>query len=234
MKLYPVVLLILLIPRKSYRSLALGVGCFTVLTFASLLYLGPTLPMAWHGCLHNVFGYQSLRVSTWSFHEQAEDHSVFGIVKMAAIAMGHASADLTPAYYLCGGVLFAIVFFARLRTMPLANQLLAVSVFMVMLPPVSYYYTLAHLYAPGAGAGLPCVRSAQADLAIPGLYATVMLFLPLFACYTLLTYPTFLLYGGPLQAVCLLALFGCALRFPFASPSAPAAARAGRRNAQPA
>ena len=32
--------------------------------------------------------------------------------------------------------------------MPVANQLLALTAFMVMLPPISYFYTLVHLYAP--------------------------------------------------------------------------------------
>ena len=32
--------------------------------------------------------------------------------------------------------------------MPQSNQLLAVTAFMVMFPPVSYFHTLVHLYAP--------------------------------------------------------------------------------------
>jgi hypothetical protein len=42
-----------------------------------------------------------------------------------------------------------------------------------------------------------------------------LLFVPLFAAYTLFTFRRVLLFDGLVQAVLLLILFACALRFPF-------------------
>ena len=64
--------------------------------------------------------------------------------------------------------------------MPAANQLLALTAFMVAFPPISYFYTLVHLYAPltvlvflavraekaGVILGLENYMSAEANLSI--------------------------------------------------------------------
>ena len=148
MKLYPIVLLILLLPRRRYGAIVLGVVTFVGATVLSLWWLGPTISIAWHGSLQSVFGYQGLRVSEFSLRELAANHSIFGLVKVVALAFHLPQAKLTLPYYACGAVLLGLVFFGRLWKMPVANQLLAVSVFMVSLPTVSYFHTLANLYAP--------------------------------------------------------------------------------------
>jgi hypothetical protein len=99
--------------------------------------------------------------------------------------------------------------------MPVANQLLAVSVFMVLLPPISYYHALVHLYAPLLMLMFLAIRAERAGVRVQGLELTVMLFVPLFASFTLFTFPSFFLFDGLVQAVLLVVLFGCALRFPF-------------------
>ena len=50
---------------------------------------------------------------------------------------GRAALALVKPYYVCGGLLFAAIFFGRLRRMPVVNQLLAVSIFMLMLPTIA-------------------------------------------------------------------------------------------------
>jgi hypothetical protein len=103
--------------------------------------------VAWHGAVKNVFRYQGIRVGEWSLHELAANHSVFGLAKLMAVAVGLPLARLTLPYYACGAALMGWVFFARLWRMPMANQLLALTAFMVALPPISYFYALVHLYA---------------------------------------------------------------------------------------
>lgn len=105
--------------------------------------------------------------------------------------------------------------------MPVANQLLAVSAFMLMFPPISYFYTLVHLYAPFLVLVFLAIRSDQAGVRIPGLATTVFLILPLFTSFMLLTYPRVMLFGGLIQALLLTSLFISALSFPFAEPSRP-------------
>jgi hypothetical protein len=215
MKLYPVVLLALLLPPRKWRAFVIGVATFIGSTMLSARWLGPTMREALLGSLHNVFGYQGLRVSQWSLHELMANHSVFGLAKFVAMVAGLPLAKLTLPYYACGAVVLGVAFFGRLWKMPVANQLLALTVFMVMLPPVSYFYTLVHLYAPLVLLVFVALQAERAGVRVPGLKLTMLLFLPLLSTYMLFSYPRIFVYGGLVQGAVLLWLFGCAVRFPF-------------------
>jgi Glycosyltransferase family 87 len=215
-KLYPVILLSLLLPRGRWRAFGVGVATFIGATVLSLAWLGPTIGVAWHGLMQSVFGYQGMRVSELTWHELAANHSVIGLVKFMATVTGISMATLTLPYYACGAVMMGLAFFGRLWKMPAANQLLAVTSFMVMFPPISYFYTLVHLYPPFLLLLFLGIRAEQEGLSVPGLRGTVMLFVPIFAPFTLFTYPQADLYGGLIQAFLLIMLFGCALEYPFA------------------
>lgn len=217
-KIYPIIFLVLFWPRRQYRAFALGLSCFAAISLSSMAWLGPSLRMAWAGSLRNVFGYQGKRVGEWNLHELAENHSFFTWVKTVAVVSGHSAAHLTLPYYACGAVIFAALFFGRLSRLPVANQLLGVSTFMVLLPPVSYFYTLVHLYAPWLVLVLLAIRAARARVRIAGLSLTILLFVPVFACFTLFTFTRLLLFGGLMQCTCLVILLLCAALFPFAEP----------------
>jgi hypothetical protein len=215
MKLYPIVLLILLVPRRRYRAIAVGLATFVGTTVLSLAWLGPTIEVAWRGSLRNVFGYQGLRAGEWSLRELVANHSAFEVVKVVATIGGVSPAKLTLPYYACGAAVLGLAFFGRLWKMPVANQLLAVSVFMVLLPPISYYHALVHLYAPLLMLMFLAIRAERAGVRVQGLELTVMLFVPLFASFTLFTFPSFFLFDGLVQAFLLFVLFCRAVRFPF-------------------
>ena len=51
---------------------------------------------------------------------------------------------------------------------------------------------------------------------MPGLMATMLLLVPVFASFMVFTFAQVLLFGGLVQGALLVAVFGCALRFPFA------------------
>ena len=216
MKLFPVILLILLLPRRRFRALAVGVGAFVASTVLSLWWLGPSMGVAWRGSLYNVFGYQGARVQEWTLRELVANHSVMGLVKIVAL-VAHLPLDkLTRPYYVGGALAMGLGFFGKLWKMPAANQLLALSVFMVMFPPISYYHTLVHLCAPFAVLAWVAIRAEQAGVKVRGLQGTILLFVPLFSAFTLMTYPTALLFCGLVQALVLVVLFLCALEYPFA------------------
>ncbi len=216
MKLYPLVLLLLLVPKRRYGALALGIGVFALATWLSLVWLGPTAAIAWHGSLQNVFGYQSLRVQEWSLNELVANHSGFELIKLVAAVTHHSFLRLTLPYYAGCGLLILWVFFKRAQKLPIANQVLVATVFMVLVPTVSYYHTLVHLFAPLL---LLVVVARTRSEPVPGLRMTLLLFVPLFAPYTLFTFPHALLMCGLVQALLLLALLLCALQFPFANSS---------------
>jgi hypothetical protein len=215
MKLYPAVLLILFLPRKKYRAIGMGVATIVVSSLASVAWLGPTIGIAWRGSLHNVFEYQGIRVSEWSQRELMANHSVFGLVKLVALIAGWHPEKLTLPYYACGMVVMLGAFFWKLWRMPVANQLLAVSVFMVALSPISYFHTLVHLYVPVVVLMLVAIRAERVGATVRGLELTVMLCVPLFAATNLFTWPSLAIYNGLMQAVLLLLLFLCGVQYPF-------------------
>jgi hypothetical protein len=217
-KLYPIIFLVLLLPRRKYRAFLVGVASFVLISLASMKYLGPSIPVALHGSLRNVFGYQGARAAEWTAHDLGTNHSFFSLVKAVAFLFKIPTGHLTMPYYACGALVFAVVFFGRVRKMPVANQLLTVSLFMVMLPPISYFYTLVHLYAAWLVLVFLAIRADRVGVRIRGLSTVMLLFVPVFAAYTLLTYPGIHVWGGPVQALCLAGMFVCAVRFPFAEP----------------
>lgn len=214
-KLYPIVLLVLLLGRKRYRAFVVGVGVFVLASVLVMWWMGPTISAAWHGSLQNVFGYQGKKAGEWSLHELAANHSIFILVKFVAMVAHIPLIHLSLIYYAVGGVLFALAYFGKLQRMPVPNQVLAVCLFMVMLPTVSYPYALVHLYAPWLLLMCVAVRSWRAGTSVRDLNATLCLLLPVFGSFTLMTFPKLFLFGGMIQAGLLLLLFVAALRFPF-------------------
>lgn len=214
-KLYPVLLLTLMLAKRRFRAFAVGVGSFIAASALSMLYLGPSLGVAFRGSMRSVFGYQGARAAEWSMHELAANHSTFLLVKVVATLMGADAAALTTPYYVCGGLLFLLVFFKYVRKIPVANQVLVVTAFMVMLPSVSYFYALVHLYAPFLVLMFLVVRAERAGVRIPGLTGTILLFVPIFAAFTLFTYRNALVFGGLIQGVMLISLLLCGLSYPF-------------------
>jgi hypothetical protein len=214
-KLYPVVMFVLLLPRRRWRALAVGMAALVGSTVAAMAWLGPSMGVVWRGWEGNVFGYQGVRVGQWSLHELAANHSVFGLVKVAAMMVGVPLGRLAGAYYACGAVAFAVAWFGRLRGMPKANQLLGVSAFMVMLPTVSYFYTLVQLVAVWVVLVFVAIDAERVGVTARGMGVAIGLLAGLFASFMLFTFPRVYLFGGLVQGVMLVGLFACAVRFPF-------------------
>jgi hypothetical protein len=217
-KLYPVVLLLLLLPRRTFRAFALGMLVFVGVSLLSMMYLGPDIATAWKGSLQNVFGYQVLRAAELSTREMNANHSWFLPVKFAAAVSGVSALKLITSYYVGGGLLFLAVFFGRLRKMPVANQLLGASIFMLAIPTISYFHTLVNLYAPLLVLFFIAIRADKTGVRVDGLSTAILLFVPLFASFQLFTFPTFFLFCGIMQSVLLFILFLYAVQYPFAEP----------------
>ena len=149
----------------------------------------------------------------WTLHELAANHPVFGLAKLTAIAVGLPLARLTLPYYACGALLMGWAYFARLWRMPMANQLLALTTFMVALPPISYFYALVHLYAAWVVLVFVAIRAEKAGVRVKGLKMAMILFVGLFASFMVLTFPRVGLFGGLVQAGMLIALWLCAVEF---------------------
>jgi hypothetical protein len=216
-KFYPVVLLLLFLGRRRFRAFTVGIIVFAGVTLLSTAYLGPDLGTAWRGSLQNVFGYQQFRAAELSTREMNANHSWFLLVKFAAALAGVSALKLVKVYYLGGGSLFLAVFFGRLRKMPVANQLLGASVFMLALPTISYFHTLVNLYAPLLVLFFVAIRADRAGAKVAGLAPVLLLFIPLFASFQLFTFPTLFLFCGIFEAILLFVVFLYAVQYPFPS-----------------
>jgi hypothetical protein len=229
MKLFPMILLILLLPRRRYRAIAVGVGTIVASTVLSLWWLGPNMRVAWEGSFQTLFGYQGTRMSEWTLRELVANHSAINLAKLVAVIVHFPLGKVTLPYYACGALVMGAAFFGKLWRMPQANQLLGVSAFMVLFPPISYYHALVHLVAPMAVLAWVAIRAQQAGKQVRGLLGTMLLFVPIFAAFPLLTYPKQHVYCGLMQALVLMAIFLCALEFPFAVDKTVAGSAGGLR-----
>jgi hypothetical protein len=62
-KLYPIILLVLLVAKLRLRAVVLGLATFVMASVLSMAYLGPSMSVALRRSLRNVFGYQNVRTS---------------------------------------------------------------------------------------------------------------------------------------------------------------------------
>jgi hypothetical protein len=217
-KLYPVILLLLFVPRRRVGAFLTGMAMFVGVTVLSMMWMGPTVAEAWHGSVRNVLGYTGMRAGQWTMNTTATNHSLYTLVKFAAVVVGRGSAALTWPYYACFGLIFIALFFTRLKKMPVTNQVMAASLMMVMLPTVSYFHTLVHLYAPLLLLVMLAVRAERAGVVVRGLSSAIGLMAPLFMSFTLYTFRKVFLLGGMIQAVLLCFLLLYALQYRFELP----------------
>jgi len=218
-KLYPIILFGLFFTRRQYRWIGVGVASCVLASVGSMWLESGSIALSWAGTLDGLIdlhrGFVFHYMHFW-------DHSLFEFFK-AAISLWHPRA-LTPAasqnleriYLLVMGIGGLILFFTRIRQMPLLNQILALCTACVLLPPMSMDYTIIQLFLPCALLILAALRHANSGsgASIPGLRAALLLMACLFAPTTELT-----LYGHTISSavhtIALIALFVISVRYPF-------------------
>ena len=219
MKLFPITLLALLISKRRYAACSLGVLVCGLATLISLAILDPSVAAGARHIGEGLDYFRHAYAEKISFPEF--DHSLFALYKVAyaglrgtsGMSFAGALAIYTPLVAVSGGALYVI----RIRSMPVLNQVIALTTCSVLMPPVSYDYTLVHLLVP---CGLLCVYAATTGrLASPTKGVT-----PALICFSVIfTWGTFLnidgRVAGQVRAVAMLALIGVVLRYPFAGLS---------------
>jgi hypothetical protein len=207
-KLYPILLLGLFLKPARTRSprdlpaFALGLLTALLATAAAIAYTGPTFSLAAHGFFNGVDKFQGHYVDTVSKVEVIFDHCLFSPLKYLAYTQHLSPAPWRTAYYVCAATI-ALLLFLRVRALPFLNNVVFLIAAMVCLPPVSFTYTLVHLYLPMlllVGA-LAISTSRPPPTALAALALLLFLMLPLPALNALTLLPT-----GPLQSCALLAL----------------------------
>ncbi len=216
MKLFPFILLALLLSKRRYREFAWGLVVAAITTLISLAMLGPTILAAQR---HIDDGFRFIDEAFILSTQRAAlnySHSLFSLLKFAialtARLLGspssHTLLSVTLRVYMVAAAVAGLaLYFLVIRKLPILNQLLALTICAVLLPPLSADYTLLELLLPF---GLLCVYAVEnrtTDLA------------PIFAGFAILfAWETFLTlhfaFDRPLRAVTLATLLVLILRTP--------------------
>ncbi len=150
LKIYPAVLLVLFLSRRRIGAFSIGAGTMVATLLASFWFVGPTISFAARGTVQGISGFVGSYATRSREWELRHDHSFLAFLKQPlAIHRLHLSPDvshLSAVYFLVAGMGIVVLYVTRFRTLPDLNQYILVVIAMVALPPVSYDYTLMHLY----------------------------------------------------------------------------------------
>ena len=207
-KLYPILLLGLFLKPASRRTrqdlpaFAVVLVTAIVALIAATAYTGPTFLLAAHGFTTGVDRFQDHYVDTVSRVEVAFDHSLFSPIKYWAYSNHASPAPWTLTYYFIAGA-FALLLFVHVRTLPFLNRIVFLLAAMVSLPPVSFTYTLVHLYLPLLLllCALATSRTTLPATAVAVCALLLFVMLPLVSLYVFQPLPT-----GPIVSFTLLAV----------------------------
>lgn len=215
LKLYPIILLGLFLPRRRYAAIGLSLLVFFAVTLISLYAIGPTIGAA--------YAWNSVQIREFSKHYAGNlwalgyDHSFFSLVKFFTIPW-HPDVDpWVRIYTVIAGTASLVIYFARIWRIPLVNQILALSVLNVMLAPISYDYTLLNLYAAFALLVIVFLRAEQGRApSVPFASPYALLFALVFTPESYIIIHG-IRYGAQVRALCLIAILVLALTRPIYS-----------------
>ena len=224
MKLYPFLYLGLLLARRKYREVVFAGAVAVFVTIASLWLLGGNdIPGTWHHVLAGVATFRTQYALQFRPGEIGFDHSFFALIK-CCILLFHPEVQQYPpqllnAYVLVGALAGLILYLLKIRHLPLINQVLCLCIASILLPPVSYDYTLMHLYIPWAMLVLFAQEQWASRRSVAGLTAALALLAFLFAPESEMICQS-VRFGGQLKAIALMALLVVSLKYPFSNLSA--------------
>ena len=195
MKLVPAIFFLLFLYRRRLYELLFGVLTMGAVTVVSLWSMGPTISIAQAGIHAGLERFADICIYRWRHVENGFDHSLFAVVKDVLVLLRtNLTADYLQHEYRIYFVVIAILsvaIFWRLRKLPVLNQMVALTCCALAFPPVSYDYTLVHLYVPFAFLLLGAIRQPQ------GVWAEDFLLMRIFCYFAILLTPqTYLIRGG--------------------------------------
>ena len=221
MKLYPIILVGLFLPKKQIREILLTAAAAVVSTLVSLWLVCPDIAYSWTRTLAGLGAFEQTYMVKVRPVEVGFDHSLFALVKLVLnIFAGPANLQARIGVYLAtvalGGCL---LFVLRIRKLPFTNQVLCLTVAAITLPPLSYDYTLIHLYPALALLTLVALQGAKAEASQTSAQNKGLLTALLLLAFVLSPQSEFIAAGirfsGQLKCLALLALGYVGLRYPF-------------------
>jgi hypothetical protein len=217
---YPYLYLGLLLALKRYGQTAYSIALGVVINLFSLWFIADNFTI---GKLGVAAGLAQFRMD-YALRARPDamglDHSFFGFFKrfwFNQLPTDRLAHDLT-VYLAAAAVIATAVYFFRVFRLPLTNQVIFLSVAAIALPPVSFDYTLLHLYSGWVLLVFLAFEAWRTQRITPhGLW-------PAFLCYIVLMSPQneIILHGqrieGQIKCIALLALAIVTMCFRFPDP----------------
>jgi hypothetical protein len=211
-KLYPLLFLSLFLPARRWKEFAAGLCTAIAITAFSSHWIGPAPPNSQQpvGVTHVLLNWIHANALNIDLRTIGYDHSIFGTIKEIGHNHPEWFAPMAIAYACIGSVLMLVLFFTKLWKMPRPNQLLAVTIAALLLPPTSFDYTLDLLLPAWAWIML---ETTKTPVSLSNRKAHLLLFAGfafLFAPEAFLTWHG-LLISGQFKMCCLVLMFLFAL-----------------------
>ena len=224
-KIFPLIYLGLFLSRRQFRAATWMIFVAGAATLVGSWLLCPNLNISFHGVSSGLIAFKLEWVQKIRPILVGCDHSLFALFKFLLLLrthLPHPSAVPNGARvgYLASVYLFlvagagTILYVTTIRKLPFLNQLLCLNTASILLPPVSFDYTLLHLYAPWSLLVLFALE--RRERFTPGLTSVFCSFAILMAPETEFIYHG-QSFGGQIKAVTLLVLFILALCYRFPS-----------------
>jgi hypothetical protein len=155
MKIYPFLYLLLFVKRRQWRYLVAGTFLTVALSLGSMYEVGPTVRSAMQETSKSGDYLKKNQIVVFNENGTRFDHSLLGMEKSLTFAIKlarHQTSYANPPYYLrpalvysvLAPLLFVAVYFGFVIRLPLMNQFQAFTLLSLLLPYVSYEYTLIH------------------------------------------------------------------------------------------
>lgn len=147
-KIYPFFYLGLFLVRKKIWQPVCALAVGVVLNIISMYAVAGNFAAGRKGISNGLESFRQTYVLHRRCLESGLDHSIFGFIKGAMTHVPHPErlATILSIYLAIAGTLALLVFFLRVRKLPVINQVLFITVACITLPPLSSDYTLLHLY----------------------------------------------------------------------------------------
>lgn len=232
MKITPALLFVLFLAKRRYRMFAIAVVATLAFFVLALAGLGPTIPRA---ASDSSKGAEYLR-DTFILDRVSPqfDESLFAAAKQIIFLYTYPNRDRTPIklvflralrlYNILIPLGALLLYWFRLRRLPLLNQFMAYLVLFTLLPQFSMEYKLVYLYlAWGAFLLLLLADVATGQVKIPAgaIYATQFSFAVIFVPLNYVEFSNraghIFSFGGQVKTVFLLLILWTVLKVPMPS-----------------
>jgi hypothetical protein len=226
MKIFPGLLFAMFLAKRKYRLFGFAITATAMLTLLALAGVGPTIRQA---ALNSSRSTPLLMNNYILIRYLLQfDHSLFSAIKQAIHVYaekfggneGEAIRHALHIYSIVVSLGAALLWWFRLRRMPILNQFMAYMTMCILLPYVSNEYTLIYAYLIwGAFLLFLLADVATARVAVPATAIHIILIscACLFAPLAYLKRASGLALGGPIKALILLILLVTVLLVPMPS-----------------